>query len=132
MNKIVKMVDPEEQASRLFSEHVQNIAFNLTLSRRMVGLLEAVRDFGFPSCCGDNDLERRRFYYGVTQYGNGAYMFIKYIRAIENRGLVIHQFNQEGKPTFVLSKAGKLVCELLVECGLMSRQRIKIARGSKT
>jgi hypothetical protein len=70
----------ESDARSRFSEHVQSIAFNLTLSRRMIGLLQTVRDYGFP----ERNTQARR-----------------------------------DQASVVLSKPGTLVCELLVEAGLM-------------
>ncbi|HZT18610.1 MAG TPA: hypothetical protein VFA23_04360, partial [Dongiaceae bacterium] len=70
---------------------------------------------------------------------NGADMFIPHIRAVERRGLVefvdyeMHP-DRPGKPMgwrpkgyrpFVLTRAGELVCELLVEAGLMPAAKVR-------
>ena len=47
-DNVVPMVDPEREARGKFASHVQSIAFNLTLSRRMIDCLQSVRDYGWP------------------------------------------------------------------------------------
>jgi hypothetical protein len=112
----------EEEARRKFSEHVQSIAFNLTLSRRMISLLQTVRDYGFP---GDG-IEQKKRSGEVTMTPNGSHQYIMFSRALQNRGLIIHKWPvPKGDPTLVLSRSGELICELLVEAGLMPKKRLK-------
>jgi hypothetical protein len=48
----VKVIRPTELAQEKFASHVQSIAFQLTLSRRMIDCLRVVRDYGFPTTDG--------------------------------------------------------------------------------
>jgi hypothetical protein len=123
-------VNPETVARRNFSAHVQSVAFNLVLSKHMIDLLGAVRDWGFPY----GKLEPAEFD-ATTRVANGAQQYIMMLKALERRGLVIYQEpdtekygNQRliipnGKPSVILSRAGELTCELLIEAGLLAKRQ---------
>ena len=126
------------QAREKFANHVQSIAFNLTLSRSMIGALAMIRDFNGYGCAHD-DMEwgEIKRIYGPRIDG----LFVPLMRAVERRGLVVHNPLPEGKkmhecPSHVfyqLTKAGELVCELLVEAGLIPArvEEKKLSRRKK-
>lgn len=124
MSKVVKLVNPQVDARKQFQAHVQSIAFNLTLSRRMIDLLQIVRDWGFPHGRSiDQDAswwEKSRV---PAQTGNDQ--FIMMVKALIARGLVLHDSRPDkqrkaGDKVYYLSRAGELTCELLVEAGLIA------------
>ncbi|MGD9883384.1 MAG: hypothetical protein AB7F22_28930 [Reyranella sp.] len=100
-----------EKADNLFREHVQSVAFHLTLSRQMIDALQIVRDT--DEWVGSGAL-------------SGFARWVPATRAIERRGLIFHDW-REGWPKhhriYQLTKAGELVCELCVEAGLMPALR---------
>jgi len=123
--QVFPMVNPDEQARRKFASHVQNVAFNLTLSRRMIDLLQVVRDYGFPYYVVGSKQQREEYdrFKSVCEYQNGAHQYINMVNALERRGLVILKpFTKKtkiGDRNIVLSRAGEIVCDMLVESGLM-------------
>ncbi len=122
-----------------FSEYVQSVAFNMTLSRAMIATLHYVRDcetWQQEMATAGTEGNRLKI---IPRASNGADMFIPHIRAVERRGLVefvdyeMHP-DRPGKPMgwrpkgyrpFVLTRAGELVCELLVEAGLMPAAKVR-------
>jgi len=123
-----------EQARTDFASHVQSIAFNLTLSRRMIDCLQAVRDYGWPHAGRDGrevgivppeaEAATTRIHHrGATTFV--THNVVGFMGSLKNRGLVYWnptEWNERkvGDRTILLSRAGELVCELLVEAGLMA------------
>lgn len=100
-----------EQANAIFRDHVQSIAFHLTLSRRMIDCLAAIRECepGLSS----------RWSEQMAQNGR----FVPDAHALIRRGLVYHDWRQgwpKDHKIYNLTKAGELVCDLCVEAGLMA------------
>lgn len=144
-DNIVPIVNPEVDAQKQFSSYVQSIAFNLTLSRRMIDCLQAVRDYGWPHFhqeTKDKTDERRAFNIVVqNRCARGpkefvTHNFVGHMGALKNRGLIYwnpKDFNdrKNGERTLFLSRAGDLTCELLVECGLMAAKQETKKQASK-
>lgn len=94
----------------------------------MISVLRVVRDYGFP----DGNYTYDDGYDGWATVSNGSHQGIMMFKALERRGLIVHHepnYKMEsgrqvrcgdGKKLFTLSKAGDLVCQLLVEAGLLS------------
>lgn len=135
MSNIAKLPDHREaDAAARFGSYVQSIAFNLTLSRQMIETLRIIRDFGWPL---NMTPEQNR--YGLEQLrainGNRNTDLATPFRALERRGLAYHapspsdiEFRKmsdaerakwNGHRHYRLTRPGELVCELLVEAGLM-------------
>lgn len=134
-DNVIPMVDPEREARQNFASHVQSIAFNLTLSRRMIDCLQSVRDYGWPHLGQEatkEDWQRDKQEKWVTtrlhNRGQSTFVtdnFVGFMRALSNRGLVFwndkpYEQKKKGERTIFLSRAGELTCELLVEGGLMA------------
>lgn len=109
------------EARAAFAGYVQSVAFNMTLSRNMVDGLGLVRDYWFNAIpmptCADADNKSPRLYY--TNHT------IPMVRALERRGLVLHDWVEpKSAPKdhryYKLTRAGALMCELLVEAGLLA------------
>ena len=126
------------EARQKFSDHVQAIAFNLTLSRRMIGLLQVARDGLMIWADGLNDkspaaLVRREHAKQLTVLAHGADNIIGLSSALQRRGLIYRppildekngsdywgDSRKQGVPLYRLTRAGELVCDLLEEAGLM-------------
>lgn len=148
-NNVITMVDPEMQARKNFSSHVQSIAFNLSMSRRMIDCLQAVRDYGWPHF-GDKESaewwkDRKEHESVITRIhhrDSGSFVthnFVGFMNALSNRGLIYwnptpEREKKKGDRTLLLSHAGELVCDLLVECDLMparedTREKINSNKG---
>jgi hypothetical protein len=129
-------VDQAAIAQENFSSHVQSIAFNLTLSRRMIECLRVVRDYGFPHLSDSKATpaqieaknKNRQVVHRPLPRGDRGYSdnFVGFMRALDHRGLIVFATTgrnwdqlKHNEPTVRLSKAGELVCALLVEAGLM-------------
>lgn len=128
-------ISPQQYARDKFSSHVQSIAFQLTLSRRMIDCLRVVRDYGFPhnSCVSPDpathELEQvcRSVVKRTHTRGESTFVtdnFVGFMRSLDNRGLITWNpkaWNERkvGERSLFLSRAGVLVCSLLVEAGLM-------------
>src|SRR6185369_14371535 len=94
-SKVIQMVNKEDEAKRLFSGHVQSIAFNLTLSRNMIEALQAARDWGFPNIGGG----RPSPWNTLGRSTNGACQFYKMMEGLLRRGLIIRHapdLNKDG------------------------------------
>jgi hypothetical protein len=129
----VKVIRPTELAQEKFASHVQSIAFQLTLSRRMIDCLRVVRDYGFPTTDGSPRQRRleaknrrvvKRHHSSSTHRAFVTDNFVGFMRSLDNRGLVIWnetpwEKRKPGDRTVFLTKAGELTCLLLVEAGLM-------------
>lgn len=120
----------EHEARINFSDHVQSIAFNLTLSRRMIGMLQIVRDHQWRA--GDEIADdaysimcNEKTKNIITNGGQSNYNWYSLEHSLVRRGLIYRPYNpktelrEPGMPLAQLTQAGKLVCELLVEAGLM-------------
>lgn len=149
-NNVIPIVDPELEARKQFASHVQSIAFSLTLSRRMIDCLQAARDYGWPHYepeTAEKTAERRSFdkiVQNVHHRANGkefvTHQFVMHFGSLKNRGLVywnptpFHD-KKNGERVIILSRAGEMVCELLVECGLMAakeeeKKQVNSKKGS--
>lgn len=123
---IIPMIDPQQQARTRFSQHVQSVAFNLTLSRRMIDMLRVVRDYGFPHFrdkVSEADWDQWREARSASATANGTENYAGLMSALERRGLIIADWGgklKHGERRVNLSDAGELVCLLLVECGLIA------------
>ena len=122
------------EARATFAGYVQSVAFNMTLSRNMVDMLGVVRDqqaAGYDSYSKIfEDQGTRRSYVG----GHSVPLFNSLMR----RGLVIHNHwdgdvnnpAPKGWRYHELTRAGELMCELLVEAGLLARLSVSTKRKS--
>lgn len=124
----------EDMARANFSAHVQSVAFQISLSRRMIELLKQTRDYGFPH----NDdwqvaVSHRRAVGLRLHKASGirkayeTHDFVGPIKSLEKRGLIIlddRPFSErkKGDKYIQLSLAGEIMCELLVEAGLISQE----------
>lgn len=149
MNK-VQVLRPNEvlqqDAQRKFSDAVQNIAFQLTLSRRMIGMLQVARDglWVFGDGLDETDKERcarRDLAKSMYQSANGVDNWIPLFHSLEKRGLVFRPARvdegRDGKhgefwakhkndyKVIELTQAGELVCGLLVLAGLMPARQVE-------
>lgn len=114
----------ESEARAAFAGYTQSVAFQMSLSRGMIEMLWAVRDFGgkaFHSDGGEHIFT-----------GRNSRHFITYGSALSRRGLVYHvPFPQRstqadidsGRYGWHLSEAGVAVCQLLVIAGLIAPQQ---------
>lgn len=108
-----------DEARAAFSGYVQSVAFNMTLSHHMVDALWAVRDFGnMWAARADNAVSKHVGSHSAPLMG-----------ALIRRGLVWHDFPEgdtrnhpPGHRYFKLTRAGELMCELLVEADLIAAQ----------
>jgi hypothetical protein len=132
--KKISILKPSDVAREKFASHVQSIAFQLTLSRRMIECLRVVRDYGFPvldDSPEQNRLEaenrsvvQRHHHSSSTRRSFVTDNFVGFMRSLDNRGLVVWseipwEKRKRGERTIFLTKAGELTCLLLVEAGLM-------------
>lgn len=124
---VVALVNPEDQARVAFSNHVQSVAFQMSLSKGMIAELEVIRDWGYPRLfpkVGEagkkyDDWRKKHAKY-TGMFPRVMSHFMVYRPALERRGLAYSQPNCPfGEPQWVLTRAGGLMCELLVEAGLM-------------
>lgn len=131
-----EIINPQVEARKNFSAFTQSVAFQISLSKRMVDVLRAVRDHGFPHIGYGKDAspaeeevyrEQQRVFDKHIVRGNTIYKahdFVSVIKALERRGLVIcyrkgwNNYKKHEK-TMELSLAGEIMCELLVEAGLI-------------
>jgi hypothetical protein len=122
----------EQEAKAQFSNYVQSIAFNLTLSRAMIEGLTLIRDWNIDRLpmpnMSDHNATSARF--------SGLSRAVPLVRALERRGLVWHDYVPQMEAPknhayFKLTKAGELVCDLLIEAGLMlARPKKRTARAA--
>lgn len=121
----------ETDARANFANYVQSVAFNMTLSRQMVEALGLIRDFGrISDAHGDHrpddtfdDWASRNPMGGRSRLDRHS---VTYWRALKHRGLVIDVPRDLNNPkwwqqrSIALTRAGELMCELLVEAGLLA------------
>lgn len=136
MAKVVPLINHEHEARAAFQAHTQSVAFQLSLSRRMIDALQVVRDYGFPvqAHTKENMAERNEMEKDIFTYPNGSHQFYNVMGSLKSRGLVIHnqfKWSEIGKRVFTLSHAGELTCQLLVEAGLMAAEPVKAKRKVK-
>lgn len=123
--KIVAIRDNREaEAQSKFSNYVQSIAFNMTLSRQMIAGLDMVRNYWVDAIplppMADTNYKSPR----LLQYSHCVPM----INALIRRGLVWHDYippssAPRGHQFYKLTRAGELMHELLVEAGLLAPAR---------
>lgn len=115
-------IDENKQAESraAFSGYVQSVAFNMTLSRNMVDGLANTRDYWHNAIpmptVGDPDYKSPRLYENNRS--------VPLMKALERRGLVWHDYVPPTEAPrnhryYKLTRAGELMCELLVEAGLI-------------
>jgi hypothetical protein len=115
----------ERDANERFANHVQSIAFNLTLSRAMIEGLRLVRDWGMPE---GRDISRNHGWAkpkpdNELRSPSGQDLWTTAVQALIRRGLVFHDWIEtapKGHRYFKLTRAGDLVCDLLVEARLLA------------
>lgn len=129
-----------EEGRALFAGYVQSVAFNMTLSRNMVDMLGVVRDqqnaghASYSEILTERDAKFRSdtgSKYGRDYVsGHSVPLFNSLIR----RGLVIFNHWEPGPERksapagwryHELTRAGELMCDLLVEAGLLSESCIE-------
>lgn len=115
----------QEEARAAFASYTQAIAFNMTLSRPMVEMLGLLRDYTPGDFIGD--LKR-----SATPYINSN--FVPVIKRLEARGLVWHDYIEpriapKGHRYHKLTRAGELMCDLLIEAGLLAATAKKRERA---
>lgn len=118
----------ELAARDAFANYVQSVAFNLTLSRSMIGMLQIIRDAP-PSTDIYRDDAKWRNTVALRKSVDRRVdsHWVPLAHAVQRRGLVIHCPLPEGKKFhecpghqfYRLTRAGELVCELLVEAGIL-------------
>jgi predicted transcriptional regulator len=112
------MAGSEDGARQKFAAYVQSVAFQISLSRRMIDLLEGIRDHDNTSY---NEFHGHR---QAATNSIGAHCFVTYVKALERRGLVTFEEGRKPLP-WQLTYAGYLMCELLVESGQMKPEAAK-------
>jgi hypothetical protein len=134
---VVPIYDGEIEARRAFAEHVQSVAFQISLSKRMIDMLREVRDHGFPhlgtsftQAEWQQSIERRdavslRHHRCSDRKDFVTRDFITVGRSLERRGLIVYNSKpygdrKKGEKYIRLSLAGEIMCELLVTAGLIS------------
>ena len=101
-----------------FANSVGNWAFVLTLSRRMVFVLEFIRD--------NKTNEQNPFLKGTASIlGPRSGHWIPCYNSVQKRGLVEH-WVRDGRSSYRLTPAGEAVCKLCEYAGVMSP-----AKGSR-
>jgi len=105
--------------------------------------LRVVRDYGFPHRAYDDprykELEAvsRSVVKRTHARGESTFVtdnFVGFMRSLDNRGLIVWNPNEwhqrkPGERALNLSRAGELVCALLVEAGLMPPMEQTRKRG---
>jgi hypothetical protein len=137
---VVALVNPEEMARVAFSNHVQSVAFQMSLSKGMIAELQVIRDWGYPRLFPksgepgggqqyDEDwMKKHDRYKGM--FPRVMSHFMVYRPPLERRGLAYSNPNCPfGDPQWVLTRAGGLMCELLVEAGLMPAAKSRKKRA---
>lgn len=93
--------------NRTFQEHVTNVAFMLSMSKKQIDLLLL--------------FEQEESMRSALGYGH----FVPTARSLEKKGLIVHNVCQEkitpaGFKHWSMTKAGFLVCAMLREAGFSS------------
>lgn len=130
-DNVVPLSNPEKKAREAFSNHVQSVAFQISLSRAMIEELHVIRDWGYPrhyAKRGEQGFDRETVSSMENKWDEWDAMYPRVMRhamthrpALERRGLVYSTDNPKlGERSWKLTHAGKLICELLVEAGLLA------------
>ena len=121
------------EARATFAGYVQSVAFNMTLSRNMVDMLGVVRDQQAAGYASYSKILDDR---GTHRDWVGRHS-VPLFNSLMRRGLVIYNHWEAGpqrKPApddwryHELTRAGELMCELLVEAGLLARLLVPAKR----
>ena len=110
---ITKRIQENKQAEAraAFAGYVQSVAFNIALSRNMIDALWLVRD-------------HTQIWNAPNAPAPVRSRSVPLLKALERRGLVWHDYIPPPAPPdhkyHKLTRAGELVCDLLVEAGLMA------------
>jgi hypothetical protein len=117
----------EHISNEKFRGYVQRVAFQITLSERMIRALCVVRDY--PAYNNNKTSEEARSEYEKTEIRSlstqAQCIWITEFNALERRGLAYHNPTTKENPWpnghvfYKLTRAGELMCELLIEAGLM-------------
>jgi len=121
-NNVVTMAGSESAARDKFAAYVQSVAFQISLSRRMIDLLQGIRDFEAAGKSWKDFYPTRKAMVNKV----GATCFVTYVKALERRGLVTYEQDRSPIP-WQLTYAGYLMCELLVESGQMMAETKKVS-----
>lgn len=121
MKTLKEKIDSNKQATAKanFAGYVQSVAFTMTLSKNMVDMLEAVRDYQTGQ--------------KLYEQGDGRIQThtVPLLHSLSRRGLVWHDYVSPapaGHRYHKLTRAGELMCELLVEAGLIQALTEKVKR----
>lgn len=120
-NIVAIQLDREAGARECFSNYVQSVAFNLTLSKQMIAGLEMVRDYWIDARVLSTLANEKHKYPRLLQASH-TYTIVQ---SLTRRGLIYHVprpgpiESMDSHQAYKLTKAGQLVCQLLVEAGLM-------------
>ena len=115
----------EHSANQKFQGYVQRVAFSIILSQPMIRALQVVRDY--PAYNPNQTIEESKIENKLNSIRSpsGQDLWIKEIWALERRGLAYHNPSPKDNPWpkgwvfYKLTHAGELMCELLIEAGLM-------------
>lgn len=146
ISRVVPIQDGEADARRAFVEHVQSVAFQISLSKRMIDMMREVRDYGFPhlgtkytDAEWQESIERRdavsiRNHRCESRKNFVTRDFITVGRSLERRGLIIYNPKPygdriKGEKYIRLSLAGEIMCELLVTAALIPEEQSKVKHG---
>lgn len=120
-----------------FADHVQSIAFHLTLSRRMIEALGLLYHYGRIRDCENKFIHNKPERWETPPSVDSHTVPI--MSSLERRGLVIHNPMPKRDLTgdyhpvasiwkhksFLLTEAGEKVCELLILAGLLNKRETK-------
>ena len=124
----------EAEAQTAFAGYVQSVAFHMTLSRNMIDLLCVVRDWGHGTEIWNDSRGFHHMKHPLST-GHVSSHSVPLMDALKRRGLVYHNPFNKGmgrEPAhwrwFVLTRAGELTCQLLVEANLIPAKMEKRPR----
>ena len=107
-----------------FAEHVTNTAFFLSVSKKQIRYLDILYHNPWPAQGYYN-----RDVFGCTRYDPDNW--IASYGALTRKGLVVSVIDNAERQTghYELTRAGELLCELLVEAGMMVEKdkEVKVA-----
>jgi hypothetical protein len=129
----------DQAAREKFAAFTQSVAFQISLSRRMIELLREARDYGFPHNDNFEVGQKHREVVSIRHHRCEdrkdfvSHDLVTVVRSLERRGLIImddRPFHERAKGDrwIRLSLAGEIMCELLVEAGLLMEQPVKRGR----
>ena len=129
MPKQKKIINFQEQISNdKFKSYVQRVAFQITLSERMIRALCVIRDYpAYNNKITNKEMISEQKRIEIRSLSSQAQcIWITEFNALERRGLAYHNPTTKENPWpnghvfYKLTRAGELMCELLIEAGLMS------------